>query len=129
MGPAAEPPCYGRRQHAVTGDPQRANVLNSRLNYYVLTTSDSRWQDLDNAQVQERIEMLRDIMLIADEAMETEGVALRVRNRVAHWIIYGEAPEAPRPDDSVPHLGWMCPGDTIDLTRLGEGFHTRTWTE
>lgn len=40
-------------------------------------------------------QILRDVLLLADKAMEVEGVPLEKRDRVVHWILVGE-----------PALGW-----------------------
>lgn len=38
------------------------------------------------------VQLLGQLIEVADRAMRVEGVARDVRDRVLHWLIYGEAP-------------------------------------
>lgn len=46
---------------------------------------------------QQQLEILRNLLLRADAAMESEGINRRTRDRIVHWILIGEA--APRWND------------------------------
>lgn len=73
----------------------RDQELQHRISRTVLTSPDA-WRRLEDAASHLQIEILRDLLLLTDKAMEAEGVDRQTRDRVVHWILIGEP--APRWD-------------------------------
>lgn len=81
--------------------PVRAAELDRRLYSQALTDPDRSKRYQTDVQFHWEIDQLRNLLKRADKAMEIEGVDRRVRDRVAHWLIYGEPPPDPDEDSAV----------------------------
>lgn len=77
---------------------QRDQALQQRISRAVLTNPDAAKRYHTDAATHLQIEVLRNLLLLADKAMEVEGVRREVRDRVVHWILVGEP--APRWEDA-----------------------------
>lgn len=71
---------------------ERDQVLQRRISRAVLTDPEAAKRYHSDAATHLQVEVLRNVLLLADKAMEIEGVGREVRDRVAHWILMGEPP-------------------------------------
>jgi hypothetical protein len=72
----------------------RDQVLQQRISRAVLSDPDAAKRYHTDAAAHLQVQVLRNLLLLADKAMEAEGVGREVRDRVVHWILVGEqAPE------------------------------------
>lgn len=67
----------------------REQVLQQRISRAVLTDPDGAKRYHTDAATHLQIQLLRNVLLLADKAMEVEGVNREVRDRVVHWILIG----------------------------------------
>jgi hypothetical protein len=67
----------------------REQVLQQRISRTVLTDPDAAKRYHTDAATHLQVEVLRNVLLLADKAMEAEGVDREVRDRIVHWILIG----------------------------------------
>lgn len=76
----------------------RERVLRQRINRTVLSNPDGVKRYHTDAATHLQVQVLRNVLLLADKAMDAEGIDREVRDRVVHWILVGEPPPGWDPD-------------------------------
>lgn len=76
---------------------EREQDLSQRISRTVLTDPAGAERYRTDVATHLQVEVLRGVLLLADKAMEAEGVRREVRDRVVHWVLVGEPP--PRWED------------------------------
>lgn len=71
---------------------RRDQELNNRISRTILTDPVTAKRFQADPATRLQLEVLRNVLLLADKAMEAEGINHETRDRVAHWILFGEPP-------------------------------------
>ena len=71
---------------------KRDQALQQRISRAVLTDPEASKRYHTDAATHLQVKVLRNVLLLADKAMEAEGIGREVRDRVVHWILIGEPP-------------------------------------
>lgn len=71
---------------------ERDQALQQRISRAVLTDPDAAKRYHTDAATHLQVQALRNVLLLADKAMEAEGVDRKIRDRVVHCILVGEPP-------------------------------------
>lgn len=79
-------------QHSSEPPPSRHDVLERRIHRATLMDPDVARQYHTDPGTHAQITVLRQVLQAADKAMRAEGVPERVRDRVVHRVLFGEAP-------------------------------------
>lgn len=70
----------------------RNQALQQRVSRLLLDPANKKAYE-QNAMAHAEISLLRDLVQRTDQALQAEGIAEEIRDRVAHRVIFGEPPE------------------------------------
>lgn len=86
---------------------EREQQLTDRISRAILTDAETFAAYHGDLATHARLQLLRHFMLAADGAMRIEGVDRQVRDRVAHWLLFGRPPDTERdPEEQVEAAAW-----------------------
>lgn len=89
----------------MTSRNERDQQLHQQINRVVLADPDSATRYHTDAAVHLQVEVLRNVLLLADKAMEVEGIDREARDRIVHWILTG-TPPPDREEDPDARVEW-----------------------